>query len=57
MTLSIKKIIIYSFLVLLLISFVQCSISFISNDKIPCHPDDGYCWKGQSDKVQKKYLN
>ena len=57
MTLSIKKIIIYSFLGLLLISFVQCSISLSTAVTMPCDTNDAYCWEGQSEKIQRQYLN
>ena len=57
MTLSIKKIIIYSLLGLLLVFFAQCSISLSTAVTMPCPTNDGYCWEGQSDEVQRRYLN
>ena len=57
MSLSIKRVIMYSFLGLLLISFVQCSIFLSTAITMPCDTNDGYCWEGQSDKIQREYLN
>ncbi len=58
MSLNIKRVIMYSFLGLLLIFFIQFSFVFLSTGvSMPCHPNDGYCWEGQSDKIQREYLN
>ena len=57
MSLSIKRVIMYSFLGLLLISFVQCSISLSTAVTMPCDTNDSYCWEDQSEKIQRQYLN
>ena len=58
MSLSIKRVIMYSFLGLLLIFFIQFSVILLSTGvSMPCHPNDGYCWEGQSEKIQRLYLN
>jgi len=58
MSLNIKRVIMYSFLGLLLIFFIQFSVVFLSTGvSMPCHPNDGYCWEGQSDNIQRQYLN
>jgi len=54
---NINKIIIYSFIVLILTLFVSCSISLGKAMTKPCATDDGYCWEGQGSKSQNFYLN
>jgi len=54
---NINKIIIYAFIGLILTLFVSCSISLVKGMKIPCAINDGYCWEGQSESIQKRYLN
>ena len=50
---NINKIIIYAFIGLILTFFIRCSISLGK----PCATDDGYCWEGQPEWIQKVYLN
>jgi hypothetical protein len=54
---NINKIIIYAFIGLILTLFVSCSISLVKGMKIPCANNDSYCWEGQSESMQKIYLN
>ena len=54
---NINKIIIYAFVGLILTLFISCNVSLVKAMTKPCATDDDYCWEGQSESMQKKYLN